>query len=69
MERFRYLKHSLVFVLAFVGVKMILSNHYHIPDMVSMSIIVGILLVGVLASIRGGSRDPVPLRSPLHKDE
>ena len=28
-----------------------------------------VLLVGVLASIRGGSRDPVPLRSPLHKDE
>jgi len=30
-----------------------------------MAIIVGILTVGVLASIRGGDKDPVPLRSPL----
>ena len=65
MERFRYLKHALVFVLAYVGVKMIMSNHYHIDDLASMAIILGILLVGVLASIRGGSRDPVPLRSPF----
>jgi tellurite resistance protein TerC len=65
MEKFRYLKHSLVFVLAFVGVKMILSNHYHIPDGASMGIIIGILMVGVLASIGGSAKDPVPLRSPL----
>jgi hypothetical protein len=30
-----------------------------------MSIIIGILAVGVLASIKGGAKDPVPLRSPL----
>jgi tellurite resistance protein TerC len=65
MEKFRYLKSALVFVLAFVGVKMILSNHYHIPDMASLAIIFGILLVGVLASVRGADKDPVPLRSPL----
>lgn len=65
MEKFRYLKHSLVFVLAFVGIKMILSNHYDIPDGASMGIIVGILMVGVLASIQGAKKDPVPLRSPL----
>lgn len=65
MEKFRYLKHSLVFVLAFVGVKMILSNHYHIPDGASMGVIFGILMVGILASIRGAAKDPVPLRSPL----
>jgi tellurite resistance protein TerC len=65
MERFRYLKHALVFVLAYVGVKMIISGHYHIDDMASMAIIFGILLVGVLASIRGGARDPVPLRPPF----
>ena len=65
MERFRYLKHALVFVLAYVGVKMLISGHYHIDDMASMSIIFGILLVGVLASIRGGAKDPVPLRPPI----
>jgi tellurite resistance protein TerC len=65
MEKFRYLKHSLVFVLAYVGVKMIISNHYHIPDAASMAIIIGILLVGIFASIHGADKDPVPLRSPF----
>jgi tellurite resistance protein TerC len=65
MAKFRYLKNALVFVLAYVGIKMILSNHYHIPDGASMGIIVGILLVGVLASIQGAAKDPVPLKSPL----
>jgi tellurite resistance protein TerC len=65
MQKFRYLKQALVFVLAYVGVKMIVSHHYDIPDMASLSIIGGILLVGILASIRGASSDPVPLKSPL----
>ena len=67
MERFRYLKHSLVFVLAYVGVKMMMSNHYHIPAAVSLALILGILLVGVIASIRAGDKDPYPLKSPLDR--
>lgn len=69
MAKFRYLKNALVFVLAYVGVKMIISNHYHIPDGASMAFIVGILLVGVLASIKGAAADPVPLKSPLDVDK
>jgi len=65
MERFRYLKHALVFVLAYVGVKMILHQHFHIPEAVSMAIIFGILGVGVYASITGGGRDSVSLNPPL----
>ncbi|NNJ65238.1 MAG: TerC family protein [Xanthomonadales bacterium] len=65
MERFRYLKHALVFVLAYVGVKMILHTHYHVHEFVSMAIIFGILAVGVAASIAGGAKDPVSLQSPL----
>lgn len=68
MAKFRYLQNALVFVLAYVGIKMILSNHYHIPDGASMGIILGILLVGVLASIKGAATDPVPLKSPLDQD-
>lgn len=65
MEKFRYLKSALVFVLAYVGVKMILGNHYHIPEAISMGVILGILAVGILASVLGARKDPVPLRSPL----
>jgi tellurite resistance protein TerC len=65
MDRFRYLKQSLVFVLAYVGIKMIMSNHYPIPNGASMAVILGILSVGILASIMGGKKDPVPLKAPL----
>ncbi len=51
MHRFRYLKVSLVFVLAFVGVKMLLAHTYPIPAYVSLMIIVGILTVGVLPTL------------------
>lgn len=58
MGMFRYLKASLVFVLAFVGVKMILSHHYHIDTMVSLAVIVGILGVGIVASLIGKKDSP-----------
>jgi tellurite resistance protein TerC len=68
MEKFRYLKISLVFLLAYVGVKMLLSHHYPIPTHVSLFFIVGILSVGVLASILGARRDKPYLPSPLGDD-
>jgi tellurite resistance protein TerC len=64
MDRFRYLKMSLVFLLAFVGVKMLLAHHYPIPTLVSLAIISGILSVGVLASIFAGDRDSAALYAP-----
>jgi tellurite resistance protein TerC len=63
MEKFRYLKQSLVFLLAYIGVKMMLVHHYPIPTFVSLSIIGGILAVGIMASLIG--RDTAALRSPL----
>lgn len=68
MEKFRFLKKSLVFVLAFVGVKMILSHHHPIPTGVSLAVIVGILSVGLLASIIGAGSDTAPLISPLAEE-
>ena len=63
MEKFRYLRASLVFLLAFVGVKMLLLHHYKIPTLVSLAVIVGVLAVGVLASIMS-RRDTAALRPP-----
>jgi tellurite resistance protein TerC len=51
LDKFRYLRTSLVFVLAFVGVKMLLSHQRPIPVAASLAVIVGILLAGVLASV------------------
>ncbi len=54
MHKFRYLKVSLVFVLAFVGVKMLLSHHYPTDTLVSLSVVAGILAVGIIGSLFGG---------------
>ncbi len=65
LERFRYLKMSLAFILAFVGVKMILAHHHPIPTMISLAVIAGILLVGIAASMLHGHRDTAALVSPV----
>ncbi len=57
MHQFRYLKTSLVFVLAYVGVKMILARLHPIPNLVSLAIIAGILAVGIFASLAVASRE------------
>lgn len=55
VEQFRYLKIGLGLVLVFVGVKMLVSAHYHIP--------IGLSLL-VVSALLGGSM----LISLLHKD-
>jgi tellurite resistance protein TerC len=60
IEHFLYLKTSLVFILAFVGVKMLLSHHYPIPAVASLAVIAGILAVGVGASLLASRRDAAP---------
>lgn len=68
MDKFRYLKLSLVFILAYVGVKMILSHHYPIPNLVSLAIIGALLAVGLLASFFAAQQDEAKLVSPLIDD-
>lgn len=50
LGQFRFLKYSLVFILAFVGVKMLLAHHYKIPSGVSLSLLVAALAAGIFAS-------------------
>ena len=68
MARFRYLKMSLVFLLTYIGVKMLLTHHHPIPTAVSLAVIVGILAVGVVASVAAAHRDTAPLESPIVHD-
>lgn len=58
IRQFRYLRPSLVFVLGYVGVKMILSHTHPIPTSFSLAVIAGILAIGIVASIVSpGPRD------------
>jgi len=57
MAMFRYIKTSLVFILGFVGVKMMLHHHFDIPHVTSLAVIVGFLAAGVLASLWASRRE------------
>ncbi len=67
IDRFRYLKVSLVFVLAYVGIKMIMVHHYPIPVTFSLAVISGMLAVGIIASLVV-TEDTAKLVSPLLSD-
>ncbi len=87
---FRYLKTALVFVLAFIGMKMILTGLHHlgplaaslpqgwgwllawapgeklhIPTEFSLAIIVGMLALGVIASLFASAAERKRRRSPM----
>ena len=51
MDKFRYLKASLVFLLAYIGVKMLISLWVHIPTRLTLVIVVSALAIGVIASV------------------
>jgi tellurite resistance protein TerC len=51
MDKFAFMKYSLVFILVFVGIKMGLTHHYHIPTGISLSLILGSLATGILTSV------------------
>jgi tellurite resistance protein TerC len=51
MTMFKYIKFSLIFILGFVGVKMILHHHLDIPHAISLGVIVGFLAIGIVASL------------------
>jgi tellurite resistance protein TerC len=59
-DRFRYLNVGLGVILAFVGAKMLLIGkpfEIHMPTSLSLSVIVGVLVVTVVASLRADARD------------
>lgn len=65
MDKFRYMKFSLVFILVFVGVKMMLVNHYKLPSYVSLVFILVSLTIGILASVIFGKKDKARLKKPV----
>nr|BDT29927.1 TerC family protein [Bacteriovorax sp. HI3] len=51
MEMFEYINYALAGILAFVGVKMIISSWYHVPTIVSIGVIFTLLIGSIVASI------------------
>ena len=63
-DRFRYLDLGLAAILAFVGVKMLLVQFYHLPIPVSLGVIATILTVSIWASLAADKRDGGPTPAP-----
>jgi tellurite resistance protein TerC len=51
IERFHLLKYGLAVILTFVGLKMIAEHWIHIPILLSLGVIVGVLLLSIAASL------------------
>jgi tellurite resistance protein TerC len=51
MDRFHFLNLGLAVILAFVGVKMLLTDVWHMPSWLSFAVIIGTLAVAVAASL------------------
>ena len=56
-DRFRYLNIGLGVILAFVGVKMLLTDVWHVPTPIALGVIIVTLTVAILASLRAERRD------------
>lgn len=51
LQKFEYLDKALIIILVFIGVKMLIEHWYTIPVGVSLLIVVGLLVGGVVASL------------------
>lgn len=54
--RFTYLQQGLAVILAFVGVKMLITEWYHIPTAISLGVIVVVLGASIWLSLARGDR-------------
>ncbi len=51
IDKFRYLKYGLSIILVYIGIKMLISEFFKIPTLVSLGVLVFILTISVLASV------------------
>ena len=57
LDKFKYINYSLVIILAFVGVKMILSDVVEFHELLSLGVIAASLIGGIIASLLFGPKD------------
>ncbi len=63
MHKFHYLKPAIVGLLAYIGAKMLLHEVLHIPNWVSLMVIFGFLLAGIVISLAVGGKQPHTIKS------
>jgi len=57
-DKLRYLNVGLGIILGFVGIKMLITEWYHVPTFLSLVVIAVVLTITVIVSLRADARDP-----------
>jgi tellurite resistance protein TerC len=57
MQRLQHLQFGLAIILGFVGVKMLLRDIYHIPTVLSLLFIIGVLCIVIVTSLLADRRN------------
>lgn len=57
LEKFQYLKYSLIVILTFVGIKLLLAHHFKFPEWVSLGVIALSLGAGIVVSLRSNNKE------------
>lgn len=60
LQKFKYINYSLVVILAFVGIKMLLSHHIEFPEWLSLGVISVSLATGIIVSLLVRDKDSHP---------
>ena len=60
MDRFVYLTQGLSVILAFIGVKMLLIDIWHVPIWLSLAVIAGTLVITAVLSLRAEPKTKTP---------
>jgi tellurite resistance protein TerC len=68
LQQFHYLKLSMVFILGFIGSKILLTHVYPINALTSLIVIFTIMLLGIVASLLDKTRGNILATSPLAED-
>ncbi len=70
LRLFHYLHFGLSAILVFIGIKMLIVDAYKIPIVIALSIVAGILIISVIASIiRPRKVDALPNLDSVETDK
>jgi tellurite resistance protein TerC len=67
-ERFHYLSHALGGILIFVGIKMAISQWYHMNTYLSLAVIIAILIAAIVFSLRRAKKLGMAVTELSHED-
>ena len=63
MSRFHYLDLGLAAILVFIGLKMMVAKWLHVPNLLSLGVIAGVLTTAIVVSLLRPPKETEPVPS------